>query len=226
MLDDALAVQDAGAFAVVMEMVPGDVAAQVTQKLAIPTIGIGAGAGCDGQVLVWQDAFGLRTGKMARFVKQYADLHGVLLQAARDFDAEVKAGVVPRTGAHLLRRRGSVTPISREALACGPCDAPPSCGRPSRPSSSCLLVSPSPAPASPPRPRGDGERRPRPRGAAGSSVSHAWSRGLNHPWDVQRMPATAGCCSPSATPPGSASSTSSAAARRCSFPTARIWAER
>ena len=94
-LDDALAIQDAGAFAVVMEMVPGDVAAQVTEKLTIPTIGIGAGAGCDGQVLVWQDAFGLRTGRMARFVKQYADMHAVLLQAARDFDADVKAGLFP-----------------------------------------------------------------------------------------------------------------------------------
>ena len=94
-LADALAVQDAGAFAVVMEMVPGDVAGQVTKELSIPTIGIGAGADCDGQVLVWQDAFGLRTGRMARFVKQYADLHGVLLQAAKDFDAEVKAGTFP-----------------------------------------------------------------------------------------------------------------------------------
>ncbi len=92
---DALAVQDAGAFAVVMEMVPGDVAAQVTEELTIPTIGIGAGAGCDGQVLVWQDAFGLRTGRMARFVKQYADVHAVLLQAARDFDADVKSGLFP-----------------------------------------------------------------------------------------------------------------------------------
>lgn len=94
-LDDARAVQDAGAFAVVMEMVPGDVAGQVTKELAIPTIGIGAGPDCDGQVLVWQDAFGLRTGRMARFVKQYADLHGVLLQAARDYDADVKAGTFP-----------------------------------------------------------------------------------------------------------------------------------
>jgi len=94
-LTDAHAVQDAGAFAVVMEMVPGDVAGQVTKELAIPTIGIGAGADCDGQVLVWQDAFGLRTGKMARFVKQYADLHGALLQAARDYDADVKAGTFP-----------------------------------------------------------------------------------------------------------------------------------
>ncbi|MDP2774453.1 MAG: 3-methyl-2-oxobutanoate hydroxymethyltransferase [Nocardioides sp.] len=94
-LTDAHAVQDAGAFAVVMEMVPGDVAGQVTKELAIPTIGIGAGADCDGQVLVWQDAFGLRTGKMARFVKQYADLHATLLQAARDYDADVKAGTFP-----------------------------------------------------------------------------------------------------------------------------------
>jgi 3-methyl-2-oxobutanoate hydroxymethyltransferase len=94
-LDDARAVQEAGAFAVVMEMVPGDTAARITNELAIPTIGIGAGAGCDGQVLVWQDAFGLRQGRMARFVKQYADVHDVLLQAARAFDADVKAGTFP-----------------------------------------------------------------------------------------------------------------------------------
>jgi len=94
-LADAHAVQDAGAFAVVMEMVPGDVAGQVTKELAIPTIGIGAGVDCDGQVLVWQDAFGLRTGRMAKFVKQYADLHGVLLQAASDFSADVKGGTFP-----------------------------------------------------------------------------------------------------------------------------------
>ncbi len=94
-LDDAKAIEAAGAFAVVMEMVPGDVAAQVTKELVIPTIGIGAGVECDGQVLVWQDAFGLRTGRMAKFVKQYADVHGVLLQAAKDFDADVKAGTFP-----------------------------------------------------------------------------------------------------------------------------------
>jgi 3-methyl-2-oxobutanoate hydroxymethyltransferase len=94
-LADAHAVQDAGAFAVVLEMVPGDVAAQVTKELTIPTIGIGAGVECDGQVLVWQDAFGLRTGRMASFVKQYADLHGELLRAARAYDADVKAGTFP-----------------------------------------------------------------------------------------------------------------------------------
>jgi 3-methyl-2-oxobutanoate hydroxymethyltransferase len=94
-LADAHAVQDAGAFAVVMEMVPGDVAAQVTKELTIPTIGIGAGVECDGQVLVWQDAFGLRTGRMASFVKQYAQLHDELLRAARAYDADVKAGTFP-----------------------------------------------------------------------------------------------------------------------------------
>jgi len=94
-LDDAKAIEAAGAFAVVMEMVPGDVAAQVTKELSIPTIGIGAGNQCDGQVLVWQDAFGLRTGRMARFVKQYADVHGVLLDAARAYAADVKDGTFP-----------------------------------------------------------------------------------------------------------------------------------
>ena len=94
-MDDALAVQDAGAFAVVMEMVPGDIAGEITRRLTIPTIGIGAGNECDGQVLVWQDAFGLRQGRMPRFVKQYADLHAVMLQAARDYADDVKAGTFP-----------------------------------------------------------------------------------------------------------------------------------
>jgi 3-methyl-2-oxobutanoate hydroxymethyltransferase len=94
-LADARAVEEAGAFAVVMEMVPGDVAGKVTSELTIPTIGIGAGVDCDGQVLVWQDAFGLRTGRMAKFVKQYADVHGVLLDAARAYAAEVKDGSFP-----------------------------------------------------------------------------------------------------------------------------------
>ncbi|WP_164519756.1 3-methyl-2-oxobutanoate hydroxymethyltransferase [Nocardioides ferulae] len=94
-VEEALAMEDAGAFAVVMEMVPGDVAAEVTAAVSIPTIGIGAGSRCDGQVLVWQDAFGLRTGRMPRFVKQYADLRGVLLQAARDYADDVRAGTFP-----------------------------------------------------------------------------------------------------------------------------------
>ncbi|MDQ3663198.1 MAG: 3-methyl-2-oxobutanoate hydroxymethyltransferase [Actinomycetota bacterium] len=94
-LDEAVALQDAGAFAVVMELVPGDIAAQVTAKLTVPTIGIGAGAGCDAQVLVWQDMAGLRTGRPIRFVKRYADVHAVLLGAARTYAAEVADGTFP-----------------------------------------------------------------------------------------------------------------------------------
>jgi 3-methyl-2-oxobutanoate hydroxymethyltransferase len=94
-LDDCRALQAAGAFAVVLEMVPGDVAAQVTEALDVPTVGIGAGNRCDAQVLVWQDAMGLRTGRLPRFVKQYADVHGALLQGAKDYAADVAAGTFP-----------------------------------------------------------------------------------------------------------------------------------
>jgi 3-methyl-2-oxobutanoate hydroxymethyltransferase len=94
-LTDARAVQEAGAFAVLIEMVPGDLAAHVTRELTIPTIGIGAGNQTDSQVLVWRDAFGLNTGRLPRFVKQYADLHGVLLDAARSYAADVKNGSFP-----------------------------------------------------------------------------------------------------------------------------------
>ena len=86
---DALALQEAGAFAVVLEMVPADVAKRVTAELVVPTIGIGAGVDCDGQVLVWQDMAGLRRPPLARFVKQYADLRTVLGDAARQFSADV-----------------------------------------------------------------------------------------------------------------------------------------
>jgi 3-methyl-2-oxobutanoate hydroxymethyltransferase len=95
LIADAQALQAAGAFSVVMEMVPGDVAAEITKTLAIPTVGIGAGVDCDAQVLVWQDMTGLRTGRMPRFVKQYADLHGVLLDAAKEYAADAAAGTFP-----------------------------------------------------------------------------------------------------------------------------------
>ncbi|MFD4323408.1 3-methyl-2-oxobutanoate hydroxymethyltransferase [Nocardioides sp. NPDC058538] len=94
-IDDAKAVQEAGAFAVVMEMVPGEVAAQISKELDIPTIGIGAGPDCDGQVLVWQDAFGMRSGKMARFVKQYADVKSVLSDGAEAYISDVKGSAFP-----------------------------------------------------------------------------------------------------------------------------------
>jgi 3-methyl-2-oxobutanoate hydroxymethyltransferase len=92
---DAIAVADAGAFAVVLEMVPGEVAKRITHEVPIPTIGIGAGADTDAQVLVWQDMAGLRTGHLPRFVKQYADLAGTLTAATRAYADEVRGGVFP-----------------------------------------------------------------------------------------------------------------------------------
>ncbi|MFJ6628932.1 3-methyl-2-oxobutanoate hydroxymethyltransferase [Streptomyces sp. SID8385] len=91
----AKALEAAGAFAVLIEMVPEEVGAEITRSVAVPTVGIGAGSGCDAQVLVWQDMAGLRTGRLPRFVKQYADVHGVLREAARDFAADVAAGTFP-----------------------------------------------------------------------------------------------------------------------------------
>ena len=95
LVEDALAVQEAGAFAVVLEMVPSDVAAQVTKEIAIPTIGIGAGNQCDGQVLVWQDFSGLNRGRTARFVKKYANIGDELLRGAQEYVAEVASGEFP-----------------------------------------------------------------------------------------------------------------------------------
>ncbi|MFI7278922.1 3-methyl-2-oxobutanoate hydroxymethyltransferase [Micromonospora chersina] len=92
---DARAVAEAGAFAVVLEMVPGEVAKRITAELRIPTVGIGAGPDTDGQVLVWQDMAGLRTGRAPRFVKRYADLAGALTDATRRFAEEVRGGEFP-----------------------------------------------------------------------------------------------------------------------------------
>jgi 3-methyl-2-oxobutanoate hydroxymethyltransferase len=92
---DAHAVAQAGAFSVVLEMVPGEVAKRVTHELTIPTIGIGAGPDTDAQVLVWQDMAGLRTGRAPRFIKRYADLSGILTDATRRFADEVRGGEFP-----------------------------------------------------------------------------------------------------------------------------------
>jgi 3-methyl-2-oxobutanoate hydroxymethyltransferase len=94
-LADAQAVTQAGAFAVVLEMVPGVVAKRVTHDVAIPTIGIGAGPDTDAQVLVWQDMAGLRATTALRFVKRYADLAGVLTAATKAFADDVRDGVFP-----------------------------------------------------------------------------------------------------------------------------------
>lgn len=95
LIGDALALQEAGAFAVVLEMVPAPLATEISEQLRIPTVGIGAGNGCDAQVLVWQDMAGLRAGRIPRFVKRYADLRGALSQAAKDYAAEVASGAFP-----------------------------------------------------------------------------------------------------------------------------------
>jgi len=95
LLADAHAATEAGAFAVVLEMVPAELAARVTSELQVPTIGIGAGAGCDAQVLVWTDAMGLNGGSMPRFVKKYADLQQVLTEATERYVAEVADGSFP-----------------------------------------------------------------------------------------------------------------------------------
>ena len=93
--EEALALEQAGCFALVLEAVPPPVAARITQALKIPTIGIGAGAGCDGQVLVWHDLLGLTSGSVPRFVKQYADLGSTILAALKTYVADVRAGTFP-----------------------------------------------------------------------------------------------------------------------------------
>lgn len=95
LIADALAVEAAGAFAVVLELVPAAIAAEITQMLKIPTIGIGAGRATDGQILVWTDFAGLASGKPRKFVKQYAQLRASLLLAASEYRQEVADGAFP-----------------------------------------------------------------------------------------------------------------------------------
>lgn len=93
--EEAVALERAGCFAVVVEAVPPPVAARMTEALTIPTIGIGAGASCDGQVLVWHDLLGLSAGHVPRFVKQYADLSGRIVEALEAYVADVRSGRFP-----------------------------------------------------------------------------------------------------------------------------------
>src|ERR671915_645322 len=92
---DALALQRAGCFAIVLEAVPARVAGHISRALSVPTIGIGAGPDCDGQVLVWHDLLGITTGPMPRFVKRYADVAGEIRRGLADFAAEVRNGTFP-----------------------------------------------------------------------------------------------------------------------------------
>ena len=93
--DEALALQGAGCFAVVLEAMPAVVAAHITAALDIPTIGIGAGADCDGQILVWHDLLGLTTGHVPQFVKRYADLGGAAKTALESYVSEVRSRKFP-----------------------------------------------------------------------------------------------------------------------------------
>ena len=95
LLDEAKAVQEAGAFAVVLECVPEKLATHITKTLAIPTIGIGAGAGCDGQVLVYQDMLGLFSDFKPKFVKCFGNIGEAMKEAFQNYDNEVKAGTFP-----------------------------------------------------------------------------------------------------------------------------------
>jgi 3-methyl-2-oxobutanoate hydroxymethyltransferase len=94
-IDDAIALEKAGAFAVVLESVPVEVAAEATRALKIPTIGIGAGRACDGQVLVFHDMMGFSTGYLPKFVRKYADVHGVMAGAVQAYAADVREGRFP-----------------------------------------------------------------------------------------------------------------------------------
>jgi len=98
LMEDAINLQKAGAFAVVLECVPAELAAKVTDRLNIPTIGIGAGIGCDGQVLVTHDLLGFNTGFKPKFVKQYANLQKEAMKAVKNYCTEVKEKKFPDEG--------------------------------------------------------------------------------------------------------------------------------
>ena len=95
LLEDAKAVEEAGAFAVVLECVPAKLAELISKSISIPTIGIGAGAGCDGQILVYQDMLGLFSDFTPKFVKKYANVGEMMTQAFRDYIADVQEGSFP-----------------------------------------------------------------------------------------------------------------------------------
>ena len=95
LLEDAKAVEEAGAFAVVLECVPAKLAELISKSISIPTIGIGAGAGCDGQILVYQDMSGLFSDFTPKFVKKYANVGEMMTQAFRDYIADVQDGSFP-----------------------------------------------------------------------------------------------------------------------------------
>ena len=106
LLEDARAVEEAGAFCIVLEMVPAPLAAEVTELLTIPTIGIGAGVTCDGQVLVCNDLLGFDASFKPRFVKRFAELEQPMVEAVSAYVAEVRAGTFPAEEHSFFRRKG------------------------------------------------------------------------------------------------------------------------
>ena len=122
LLHDARQLEAAGIFALVLESVPARVAERITSVLTVPTIGIGAGAGCDGQVLVWHDVLGINEGVMPRFVKRYADVAGEIRRGLTAFAADVRSGAYP-TAEHEYKIAGDELRAFEEHLAPGPTDA-------------------------------------------------------------------------------------------------------
>ena len=95
-IHDALAIQEAGVFSMVLEVIPHELAKEITHKVGVPTIGIGAGAQTDAQVIVWQDLVGLNNSKPAKFVKQFANVREIISQAALSWADEVVSGKIGR----------------------------------------------------------------------------------------------------------------------------------
>jgi len=116
LIDDALALEDAGAFSIVLESVPAPVAALATQRLGIPTIGIGAGVDCDGQVLVLHDVLGLYGEFKPKFAKRYADIGAAVTNALQEFDREVRDGTFP-TAEHSFTMKESELLSLQRSLA-------------------------------------------------------------------------------------------------------------
>ena len=112
LMADALAVQDAGAFAIVLEMVPGELATELTAVLGIPTIGIGAGVDCDGQVLVCNDLLGFDLSFSPRFVKRFAELQEPMIGAIQSYVDEVRSGTFP-ADEHTFHREKKARKVTR-----------------------------------------------------------------------------------------------------------------
>jgi 3-methyl-2-oxobutanoate hydroxymethyltransferase len=109
LLEDALVLEEAGCFSLVLESVPARLAELITKKISIPTIGIGAGPHCDGQVLVSYDAFGLYQGSVPRFVKKYADLGSAMMESARTYIEEVRSGRFPAAEHSIAPKPGTAS---------------------------------------------------------------------------------------------------------------------